>query len=249
VAHRICSSFLFAFCALPVSAQTQTPAVSRVLVKPDNPVRGGAIQFVVLGDFEAKTVAATLFGPAPCDKGCELKINGEKRADRITGQALMPYYGEFQIEVRNGDGTPAKRVPFCTVAAPRIARIWTKPDPPDPGSPIEMGIVGAGFDSASVTAVLASPACAPTKECALINLVSKGFDYLVGSAPAAPGGRYIVAVKNANDAQFAEGDLTVAPKLEQLSTIPPTPVRNAYTAPGPLRFQFAATDAARHAPA
>jgi hypothetical protein len=99
----------------------ETPSVSQVLVKPDNPVRGGAIQFVVLGDFDAKTVAATLFGPAPCDKGCELKINGEKRADRITGQALMPYYGELQIEVRNGDGTPAKRVPFCTVAAPRIS--------------------------------------------------------------------------------------------------------------------------------
>jgi hypothetical protein len=175
VPHAICASFLLAICALTVLAQT--PSISQVWVKPDNPVRGGAIQFVVLGDFDAKTATATLFGSAPCDKGCELKINGEKRSDRLTGSVLMQYTGEFQIEVRNGDGTPAKRMAFCIVAAPRIARIWTKPDPPDPGSPIELGIVGAGFSSASVTGVLANSACAQS-ECASISLVSRSFDYL-----------------------------------------------------------------------
>jgi len=49
VAHRICWSFLFAFCALTVSAQTQTPTVSQVLVKPDNPVRNPHTQTGVYG--------------------------------------------------------------------------------------------------------------------------------------------------------------------------------------------------------
>jgi hypothetical protein len=223
VTYRIYASFLLATWALTVSAQT--PSISQVWVKPDNPVRGGAVQFVVLGDFDAKTVSATLYGPAPCDKGCELKINGDKRSDRLSGNALMPSSGEFQIQVRNGDGTLTKKVPFCTVAAPRIARIWTKPDPPEPGSSMEVGIAGAGFDSASVTAVLANSLCVQ-KECASISLAAKTFDYLAGSVPAVPGGRYVVVVKNANDTQLAEGDLTISPKLEQLSTVPAAPLRN-----------------------
>jgi hypothetical protein len=229
VPHRI-YSVLLAISALTVSAQAQ-PSISQIFVKPDMPVRGGALQFVVLGDFDPKTVTATVFGPAPCDKGCPLKIEDkDKSSGRFTGSTSINLYGEFQIEVRNGDGPPSRRMPFVTVAAPRIARIWTKPDPPDPGSPIEMGIIGAGFDSASVTAVLDNSACAKN-DCGQISLVAKSFDYLVGSTPALPGGHYIVAVKNANDTQYAEGDLTITPKLDHLSTTPPAPVRN-------IQFQF-----------
>ena len=127
--------------------------------------------------------------------------------------------------MRDANGTSARKIAFCTVATPRIARIWTKPDPPDPGAPFEMGIVGGGFDSGSVTAVLANSACVKN-QCAAVSLASRSFDYLAGSAPAVPGGHYAVAVKNAADTQFAERDLMVPPKLDQLSTVPPVPVRN-----------------------
>lgn len=226
--HAICASLLLAVWPLPVSAAT--PSITQVFVSPDNPVQGGSVQFVVLGEFDPKTVVATLFGPPACAKGCELKINGDKRSDRLTGNAILQYSGQFQIEVRNGDGTPAKRMPFCTVSMPRIARIWTRPDPPEPGQPLEIGIVGSGFDPTSITALLANAVCDP-KPCGAINLISKSFDYLSGSTTALPGGRFTVKVKNAKDTQFAEAELTVAPRIEQFSTNPPSPVRN-------VLFQF-----------
>lgn len=71
-------------------------------------------------------------------------------------------------------------------------------------------------------------------QCGQINLGTKGFDYLAGSTPALPGGHYMVAVKDATDTQFAEGELNVSPILKQLTTVPHAPVRNVQ-----CQFSFA----------
>lgn len=215
---RMC--VVLALVVLP--AMADSPTVTRVWVKPDNPVRGGTVEYIVLGDFDPKTVKAALFGPGRCATGCKLQMDVAANAKTLSGRETLKEAGTFQIELRNGDGPPAKRVPFCTVAAPRITKLWTRPDPPAPGAPLEIGIVGSGFDPGSVTAVLAHPLCA-NKTCLNINLSTRTISYLGGSFTTSVGGRFTLALRNAADAEFATVDLFISPKLDQLNTTPSEP--------------------------
>ncbi|MFN7935524.1 MAG: hypothetical protein U0R19_19495 [Bryobacteraceae bacterium] len=200
-------------CGFAVLGQGQS--VSRVWVIPETPVRGQAMQFVVTGEFDAKTVVATLYGPGDCAKGCALSINGEKKPNVFSGTARMEVRGKYEIEVRNGDGPAGKRVPFCTVVGPSITQVWTKPDPPKPGEGFVIGIVGAGFDAASAGAV----ACWQQR-CSDLALASRSFGFLTATGPALPGGKYKIGVRNKGDKEAAFADLVIAPSLDEISTVP-----------------------------
>ncbi|MBM3785756.1 MAG: hypothetical protein FJW30_15445 [Acidobacteria bacterium] len=181
------------------AAQAQT--IEQVWTRPDACIRGKETAFAIFGaGFDPKTVSARYTGEGGCAKGCDLALDEKRSAGALTGRVRIDAVGDYTVEVRNGSGKPSTPVRFCSVTTPKIAQVFTRPDPPLAGHKVEFLIAGSGFDTDTVTVTLNNIPMATR---------SKTSGSIAADAVVSNPGDHTISVMNTGDPNVATHTLRV----------------------------------------